>query len=241
MVLVCLFIILFLIVASLILHETGHLLAAKLIGLPIERFTLGVGKPLFKKKIGGLDLAIAPLPFGASVTHKTEDIKKLKWGPHMLFLVSGCLMNFIFGYILILIALSHRDNPFILTSEYIINLLSGLMNNIILLFSGQLSIQSGNISEGFSNIAIAASSVSTDIFMQIKASMLIGGYMSIILGIGNLLPIPSLDGGQMITESLIRIGNRKGHNFRPVINKINNFCFLGMMIGMLFLFIFDLL
>jgi regulator of sigma E protease len=48
-------------------HELGHFLAARWRGLKIDRFAIWFGKPLWKKKINGVEYALGSLPFGGYV------------------------------------------------------------------------------------------------------------------------------------------------------------------------------
>lgn len=48
-------------------HEMGHFLAARWRGLYVEEFALWFGKPLWRKKIGGVWYALNSLPFGGYV------------------------------------------------------------------------------------------------------------------------------------------------------------------------------
>ncbi|MGD0251453.1 MAG: RIP metalloprotease RseP [Verrucomicrobiota bacterium] len=48
-------------------HELGHFLAAKWRGLKIERFAIWFGKPIWKKKIGGVEYALGTIPAGGYV------------------------------------------------------------------------------------------------------------------------------------------------------------------------------
>jgi regulator of sigma E protease len=48
-------------------HELGHFLAAKWRGLYVEEFALWFGKPLWKKRIGGIAYAINSIPAGGYV------------------------------------------------------------------------------------------------------------------------------------------------------------------------------
>ena len=48
-------------------HELGHFLAAKWRGVYVEEFALWFGKPLWRKKIGGVWYAMNSLPFGGYV------------------------------------------------------------------------------------------------------------------------------------------------------------------------------
>ncbi len=48
-------------------HELGHFLAAKWRGLRVDRFAIWFGKPIWKKKIGGVEYALGWIPAGGYV------------------------------------------------------------------------------------------------------------------------------------------------------------------------------
>ena len=48
-------------------HESGHFLAARWRGLKIDRFAIWFGKPLWKKKINGVEYALGCIPAGGYV------------------------------------------------------------------------------------------------------------------------------------------------------------------------------
>src|SRR6266498_3537890 len=48
-------------------HELGHFLAARWRGLKVDRFAIWFGKPIWKKKINGVEYALGTLPFGGYV------------------------------------------------------------------------------------------------------------------------------------------------------------------------------
>jgi regulator of sigma E protease len=48
-------------------HELGHFIAAKWRGLKIERFAIWFGKPIWKKKTGGVEYVLGCIPFGGYV------------------------------------------------------------------------------------------------------------------------------------------------------------------------------
>ena len=59
---------LILILGVLILfHELGHLFVAKLFGVKVIRFSLGLGPKLLGKKFGETEYAISVIPFGGYV------------------------------------------------------------------------------------------------------------------------------------------------------------------------------
>ena len=49
-------------------HEIGHFLAARWRGLKVERFAIWFGKPIWKKKIGGVEYALGWIPGGGYVS-----------------------------------------------------------------------------------------------------------------------------------------------------------------------------
>lgn len=51
----------------IVVHELGHFLAARWRGLYVERFGVWFGKPLWKKKINGVQYSLGSLPFGGFV------------------------------------------------------------------------------------------------------------------------------------------------------------------------------
>jgi regulator of sigma E protease len=53
--------------ALIILHEGGHFVAAKAVGMRVERFSLFFGPLLVKKRIGETEYGIGPIPLGGYV------------------------------------------------------------------------------------------------------------------------------------------------------------------------------
>src|SRR5256885_5995600 len=51
----------------IVVHEIGHFLAARWRGLYIEKFGVWFGKPIWKKKINGVQYSLGTLPFGGFV------------------------------------------------------------------------------------------------------------------------------------------------------------------------------
>src|SRR5438876_9503964 len=51
----------------IVVHELGHFLAAHWRGLYVEKFGIWFGKPLWKKKINGVQYSLGSLPFGGFV------------------------------------------------------------------------------------------------------------------------------------------------------------------------------
>lgn len=118
------------------IHELGHYFVARWVGMKVEIFSIGFGKPLVKWKSGGVDWQLAMLPFGGFVKIAgTEFGKKDQYGAvidpyqveggffqksplkRMAVAFAGPFANFILALVLFggLYALGGREKPF---SEY---------------------------------------------------------------------------------------------------------------------------
>lgn len=53
--------------ASLVLHELGHFIAARMCAVPVRRMGLGWGPTLFEMRLGEVDCQVRLLPLGAYV------------------------------------------------------------------------------------------------------------------------------------------------------------------------------
>ena len=96
------------------LHEFGHFITAKLLGVRINEFSIGMGPALFHRQKGETEYAIRILPIGGYCAMDGEDeesddprslTKQSLWKKLLIF-AAGALMNFLAGFLLILILYS---------------------------------------------------------------------------------------------------------------------------------------
>ncbi|HZU98911.1 MAG TPA: RIP metalloprotease RseP [Planctomycetota bacterium] len=99
-------------------HELGHFLAAKWVGVRVEVFSLGFGPRLFGFVRGHTDYRVSWLPLGGYVkmlgqddadpntprTQAPDDFRNKSIGGRMLILVAGVVMNAIFALIAFIVA-----------------------------------------------------------------------------------------------------------------------------------------
>lgn len=92
-------------------HELGHLLGGKMVGIKAKTFSIGMGKGIIKKKIGDTTYQIAPIPFGGYCQFYGEDPSEERTGQGFEFLSAnpwrrivtvamGPLFNLLFGIII---------------------------------------------------------------------------------------------------------------------------------------------
>ena len=94
----------------IIIHEAGHLVAAKKAGIGVEVFSLGMGKRLCGIKIGGTDYRVSLIPFGGYCKMAGEDPEEAEGmdceigskpaGHRFWVMAAGSITNYIFAFIL---------------------------------------------------------------------------------------------------------------------------------------------
>ncbi|HEC24449.1 MAG TPA: RIP metalloprotease RseP [bacterium] len=105
----------FIIVISVIvlIHEFGHFIVAKKLGVKVEKFSLGFGPKIFSKKVGETEYIISSLPLGGYVKLMGEDPSEelspedakrsySKLSPYRKFLIifAGPFFNFLLAAII---------------------------------------------------------------------------------------------------------------------------------------------
>lgn len=97
----------------IIIHEIGHFVTAKKSGVKVNEFWLGMGPTLLKKKVGETVYTLKLLPLGGAVVmegedEESEDVRSFsnaKIQNRALIIVAGAVMNFVIGFLIILIVL----------------------------------------------------------------------------------------------------------------------------------------
>jgi regulator of sigma E protease len=94
----------------ILVHEAGHLAAAKAVGVKVEVFSLGFGKRLFGIKKGDTDYRISLFPFGGYVKMAGEDpsegqgleceLAAKSVGARFWVMTSGAITNYVFAFLI---------------------------------------------------------------------------------------------------------------------------------------------
>ena len=113
--------ILFIIVGILIfgllvaVHELGHFAAAKACGVKVNEFAVGMGPAIVKKQKGETLYSLRCIPFGGFCAMEGEDeespdaraFTSQKAWKKLIILAAGSAMNFLMGYLIVLILFSN--------------------------------------------------------------------------------------------------------------------------------------
>ncbi len=93
----------------IIIHEFGHFIAAKLLGVRVNEFAVGFGPKLFKKKLGETVYAVNLVPLGGYCAMEGEEeasgdekafCNKKPWR-RFLIVIMGAIFNLLLGVIII--------------------------------------------------------------------------------------------------------------------------------------------
>lgn len=198
--------IIFLLGFLIIIHEGGHFLAAKKVGVNVEEFSIGFGPVIYSKVKNNTLYRIGCIPFGGYVKMTGEDERSDKEGAfnkatilNRIFIVSaGAVVNIVFAiitfFILSLFYYKISDLSIIQRIDFAfrntIGLVTSMIESLKMLFTGQLGLDQMTGPVGISEIVVKTSGIYNFIHLLCLVSL--------SLGITNLMPFPALDGGRIV-------------------------------------------
>lgn len=93
-----------------IVHEWGHFAFARLFKIPVQRFSIGFGPQIFKKKFGETEFCVSIIPFGGYVKLEGEEAKESTGNPRefssrpphekIAVIFAGPLLNAVLAFVL---------------------------------------------------------------------------------------------------------------------------------------------
>jgi regulator of sigma E protease len=220
-----------------IIHELGHFIAAKMAGIKVYEFSLGFA---FSKKIATLfryketEFTLRAIPLGGATRFSGEDdpdakeFFKVPCAQRLAIIIAGVVFNIILTFLVFTIVfilgrkLGILDAMF-LSAKNMCHIFTSTFFFIQKLISGTGSL---NNFAGPVGMATTAGAVAS---MGILHLLYFTGLLSISIAIINMLPLPSLDGGQAVMTFVEWV---KGKAISPRIYRFVN------MAGMILLLIF---
>ena len=96
------------------IHEFGHFIAAKSLGVKVNEFSIGMGPAIFKRQKGETLYALRILPIGGYCAMEGEDeetddprcFSRQRGWKKIIILAAGSFMNFLLGLVLVLVIFS---------------------------------------------------------------------------------------------------------------------------------------
>lgn len=226
----------FVITLLVFVHELGHFLAARWYGVPVEVFSIGFGPRVWRIRRSGVMYQICAIPFGGYVkmagtaprgeTTSNGFDSKTRW-QRFVILLAGPVMNIAFALALAIFGLwagievpsesgqtlIYRAGPIdaiLLGGQAIASTSGQILLTIAGLVTGEISLSHLIGPVGLAQIAGESSQLGW------RALLASTAFISLNLGLCNLLPIPILDGGHMlmllvegVTRRTLSLGVRK--------------------------------
>uniref|UniRef100_B3EJI3 Peptidase M50 n=1 Tax=Chlorobium phaeobacteroides (strain BS1) TaxID=331678 RepID=B3EJI3_CHLPB len=208
-----------------LVHELGHFLAARRVGVPVYEFSIGFP---FSPRIVTLfrhretEFTLRLLPLGGFVSFSNEDdeeAEKLFGASRVsraLVMSGGSLFNLVFAFLLFVPAFMAGEGVPLLSAasvsmQTIGTVASETIHLLFTLFTGSAGME--NLS-GPVGIAVLAGQAASGGWVNL---LFFTGFLSLSLGIMNMLPFPGLDGGQLAMLMIETVRNKpigaRAHQF----------------------------
>jgi regulator of sigma E protease len=189
------------------IHEYGHLLAAKLCGIPVQRFSIGFGPRLFGFKLAETSYWFSLIPLGGYVLPALEDtdFRRLPAYKRIIFALGGPAANIGGAFVgLFILGLTQFSLGLLQAVSFAAtSVLMGLQQQLHGL--SRLFADFEQMSGIVGIVAVGGAQFGSNLADLLTFSVLI----NISLGVLNLLPLPPLDGGRVMFCVLEKI-------YRPV-------------------------
>lgn len=202
-----------------LVHELGHFLSARKLGIGVEEFGLGLPPKIFGWKKNGIVYSLNAIPLGGFVKIKGEDgegkedkdsfANRPIW-QRLIVLISGVSMNFVAAWILLIILFGVGMPQ---GAEYRMQPQSPLLATIngskaVVAYTRQIGEAFGGMARDIwqgrgigQNLGgpIAIAAATNDVLdYGWPYVLLFAAVLSINLAIINILPFPALDGGRIL-------------------------------------------
>ncbi|MCW8129285.1 MAG: site-2 protease family protein [Planctomycetota bacterium] len=181
----------------ILIHELGHYLAARWVGIPVARFSIGFGPILWSFKRRGTEFGLAWFPFGGYVLpdiETEEEWSKISASKRILFALGGPAANVLLAVLLFAFLNAYTGhasafNLLVLPWAQAAAMFGMVLGAIPAIFShpGQLSGVVGIVAQGQEYVGF-----------DLVRALHFASMLSVNLAVLNLLPIPALDGGKVL-------------------------------------------
>ena len=184
-----------------LIHEVGHLLAAKRVGIPVAEFAVGFGPRLWSRSWGETEYSLRLLPLGGFVAPALDDFEfgEVPLRRRLVFFLGGPLANLAAALPLFAL-LNGVEGGF------------SLRNALVLPFA-QVALACRQLLGVIPGLFSHPAALSGVVGIVVEGGRLTGAgtvlqfaiSVTISLAVLNLLPIPVLDGGQIVLSCLERL------------------------------------
>ena len=214
---------------AIIVHELGHMLMCRKVGVRVNNFSVGWGKrDLWKKKIGDTTYHITTLFFiGGSCDPDNSQFEAASSGKRIMVFLAGVFCNLLTAIFSMFISALLKGSSIVnalITAVSSVPMVLGMIKDTIFSPEYLSSILShGSEMEAYKGLIMECATASglTQTFITVAAFSMVLNYLVLLF---NLLPLPGLDGWQALTECVQIVLKKHGKKPIPfaVLNKINS-------------------
>jgi regulator of sigma E protease len=182
----------------IVLHELGHLIAARWTGIPVAGFSVGFGPKLWARRWGPVEYALRAIPLGGFVLPAVGDdeFRAIPLRKRLVFFLGGPLANLLAPLPLLSILNGIRGG--------------GSFYNLAVLPFRQVALFCWQLLGSLASLVSHPESISGVIGIVVEGGrqaqagmgLEVAISLSLSLAVFNLLPIPMLDGGQITLACL---------------------------------------
>ncbi len=237
-------VIILMIALNIALHEGGHMAACRIFHLPVKEFSVGMGKALFTfTDRHGTKIKFSPVLLSGYCAYDDNEFNKLPYWKQVIILLAGVTVNFILSILSAFIGL------FLISGELMTSFLGGILmqgkffimfgNAVASVISGGFDLHPGSISDTVDMTSVLIGGLGEGLSAQLGGAFLISSIIAFVFAVGNLIPIPSLDGGQLITQAIGKISLYFGKDIYKKIEKLNLVFFVGISLLMCVYILYD--
>jgi len=216
------------VLASIVIHEAAHALAAKLVKVRTVEFFCGFGPRLVSIRRGHCDYGIKLIPAGGYVKLHPEDEARASRAATSFIAVAGPLANLALALVLLFAGAmaANADGPADAagrsfaalrdTGAAMVAPITGLPEHTVTMVEGAATDKPVAAEQrilspvGLGQVAGSAASTPQPLFM----ALVLVASVNIALALFNLVPIPPLDGGLILLNTIEGVGSRVAR--RPV-------------------------
>jgi len=204
----------FLLGALVAIHEFGHFIAGRMMGIPISVFSIGFGPRVAGFQWAETDVRLSMIPLGGYVMPAVEDADEflaLGARARIIFALGGPAANILAAIpIIAMINVFSGDQSIyaLLVAPW---LQAGIILKGIILAIPMIFAQPENIS----SVAGIAHAGGQFISAGLVGALKFAAIISLNLAVFNMLPLPPLDGGKIVLDIMERLHPKLSRAYVP--------------------------
>lgn len=208
-------------IITIFIHEFGHFLALKNAGINVDVFSIGFGPKIFRwRDKNGTKFEIGLLLLGGYIKHSEQQFFNATWWNKIKITLAGVFFNTLIGFVLFwfYLFISGIDPlasivssflasfglvalfPFVLIKYFsvLISTPNTLIGPVGIIYIGNdlISQQSASVGNAINQIMSSINWIKLIFYL---------GLINVSVAAVNFLPLPALDGGKAVSETIIHI------------------------------------